>query len=252
MTFKKRLGERIRLRLPAARRGAGGGRPESGPARPGRTREDWRLILVVLAMMLVYGAVGLRMGLLALIEPVEPRMAGGAGVTTPLRGEIADRNGNLLAANLPAFSLYVDPAEIKDPAGVADDLAAIFPDDDREQLFKRLSRKARFAWIKRPVTPRSAGPGRAVRATAAARRSSTDSTPAPGSVGSRLSRPEIRFTRHADLSGWTHRRSSGWRRPGRVRGCALRRAGGLGWCRGIFRRALARSGPDRCAVGAVD
>ncbi len=154
MTFKKRLGERIRLRLPAARRGAGGGRPESGPARPGRTREDWRLILVVLAMMLVYGAVGLRMGLLALIEPVEPRMAGGAGVTTPLRGEIADRNGNLLAANLPAFSLYVDPAEIKDPAGVADDLAAIFPDDDREQLFKRLSRKARFAWIKRPVTPR--------------------------------------------------------------------------------------------------
>ncbi len=154
MNVRRRLGERIRRRFPDARRDGEAGPHDPGPVRPGRTREDWRLVLVVLTMVLVYGAVGLRMGLLALTEPVEPRMAGGAGVTTPLRGEITDRNGNLLAANLPAFSLYADPGAIKDPAAVAADLAAIFPDDDYERLLKRLSRKARFAWIKRPITPR--------------------------------------------------------------------------------------------------
>ena len=119
-----------------------------------RSRDDWRLIIVILTMILVYGAVGLRMGLMSLTDPVEPRMAGPAGATVPVRGEITDRNGNLLAANLPAFSLYAHPREIKDPETVAHDLAAIFPDEPEEQLVKRLTRDARFVWIKRPITPR--------------------------------------------------------------------------------------------------
>ena len=119
-----------------------------------RPRDDWRLIVVMLALLLVYTAVGVRMGLMALNEPVEPQLARGAGMATPVRGEIVDRNGNLLAANLPAFSLYAHPREIKDAAAVARDLAAIFPDMSAEQLIKRLSRGSRFVWIKRPITPR--------------------------------------------------------------------------------------------------
>lgn len=119
-----------------------------------RSRDDWRLTIVILTMFLVYGAVGLRMGVMALTEPVEPRMAGGSSASIPIRGEITDRNGNLLAANLPAFSLYAHPREIKDPDTVARDLAVIFPDETEEQLATRLTRDARFVWVKRPITPR--------------------------------------------------------------------------------------------------
>jgi cell division protein FtsI (penicillin-binding protein 3) len=122
----------------------------SGTTRP---RDDWRLIVVMLSMLLVYTVVGLRMGLMAMDEPVEPRLAGGAGSGAPERGEIVDRNGHLLAANLPAFSLYAHPREIKDPATVAGDLAAIFPGMSEEKLLKNLSRDSSFVWIKRPITP---------------------------------------------------------------------------------------------------
>ena len=119
-----------------------------------RPRDDWRLIVVILTLVLVYAAVGLRMGLMALDEPAEPQFARGGGVVAPVRGEITDRNGSLLAANLPAYSLYAHPREIKDPTAVANDLAAIFPDMQAEQLIKSLTHGSSFAWIKRPITPR--------------------------------------------------------------------------------------------------
>jgi cell division protein FtsI (penicillin-binding protein 3) len=119
-----------------------------------RPRDDWRLIVVLLTMILVYATVGIRMGLMALDEPVEPQLAGGSGPGAPVRGEITDRNGNLLAGNLPAFSLYAHPREVKHPEAVAADLAEIFPGISEDRLVRRLSSDASFAWIKRPITPR--------------------------------------------------------------------------------------------------
>jgi hypothetical protein len=140
---------------PPFRQAHGRGQSVSRSGATTRPRDDWRLIVVILALLLVYAAVGIRMGLMALNEPVEPQLARGAGMGAPVRGEIVDRNGNLLAANLPAFSLYAHPREIKDPAAVARDLAAIFPDMSAKRLLiKRLSRGSSFVWIKRPITPR--------------------------------------------------------------------------------------------------
>jgi cell division protein FtsI (penicillin-binding protein 3) len=119
-----------------------------------RPRDDWRLIVVILTLFLVYATVGIRMGLMALNEPVEPQLSRGSGVGATVRGEITDRNGNLLAANLPAFSLYANPREIKYPAAVARDLAKIFPDMTAEGLGKRLATASSFVWVKRPITPR--------------------------------------------------------------------------------------------------
>ena len=133
---------------------SGAARPAPAPTGRGvRTREDWRLIVVILTLILVYGAVGTRMGLMALTEPVEPRLAN-SGLTAPVRGEIADRHGRLLAANLPAYSLFAHPHEIKDPLQVARDLAVVFPDETEEDLYESLSDQARFSWVKRPITPR--------------------------------------------------------------------------------------------------
>jgi len=118
-----------------------------------RRRDDWRLIIVVFAFVLLYAAVGLRMGMMALNEPAEPSLARDDGAAIPVRGEITDRNGRLLAANLPAFSLYAHPREIKDPGAVARDLATIFPELAVTDLTETLSRKSSFVWIKRPITP---------------------------------------------------------------------------------------------------
>ena len=137
-----------------SRQAAGRGQPVSRGGATTRPRDDWRLIVVMLALILVYAAVGISMGLMALNEPVEPQLARGAGTATPVRGEIVDRNGNLLAANLPAFSLYAHPRDIKDATAVARDLAEIFPGLSAQRLIKRLSRDSRFVWIKRPITPR--------------------------------------------------------------------------------------------------
>lgn len=117
-----------------------------------RPRDDWRLVIVMLALFLCYAAVSVRMGLMALDEPAEPSLArSGGGI--PVRGEITDRQGRLIAANLPAFSLYANPREIKNPTKVAQELARIFPDMSEAGLYARLARDASFVWIRRPVTP---------------------------------------------------------------------------------------------------
>jgi cell division protein FtsI (penicillin-binding protein 3) len=109
--------------------------------------------MVILTFVLVYSAVGVRMGMMAMDEPVEPRLARDGVGATPVRGEITDRHGTLLAANLPAFSLYAHPREIKNPADVAQGLVGIFPEMDVAALTATLSRESGFVWVKRPITP---------------------------------------------------------------------------------------------------
>lgn len=134
-----------RLRKPSA---------ESPDAGKPAHRDEWRLVLVILAFMLAYGAVGVRMGALALGDPAEPRLAAGGGTDKPVRGQITDRKGRLLAANLPAWSLFARPPEIDDPAATAKAIAPIFPDLKEDWIEKRLGLDSKFVWIKRPVTPR--------------------------------------------------------------------------------------------------
>ncbi len=117
-------------------------------------RGDWRLILLMVCFTLCYGAVGLRMGVLAAVEPEEPQLGRADQSGRPVRGEIVDRDGRLLAANLPAWSLYAHPEEIRDPVYAADALAGIFPELDRDALLHLLTGKRRFVWVKRPITPR--------------------------------------------------------------------------------------------------
>lgn len=117
-------------------------------------RGDWRIILLMAGFSLCYLAVALRMFVLATVEPAEPRLARDSGATLPVRGEIIDREGRLLAGNLPAWSLYAHPQSIKDPALAASELARIFPDLSEAELLRRLTNGSRFTWIKRPITPR--------------------------------------------------------------------------------------------------
>jgi cell division protein FtsI (penicillin-binding protein 3) len=123
-------------------------------AQAAASRGEARLYLLMAVFCVCYLAVGVRMGLLSASDPVEPTLARGSEAGRPVRGDIVDRHGSLLAANLPGWSLYAHPREMKDPLLVADSLATIFPSMDRDELLKKLTGKRRFVWIKRPVSPR--------------------------------------------------------------------------------------------------
>ncbi|MEL7346922.1 MAG: penicillin-binding protein 2 [Pseudomonadota bacterium] len=138
----------IRRRL--APRPAG---PAPAPDAARAMRDDWRLILVMLAFALFYGVLALNMALMALSDPEEPRL-GRAGQIDPVRSHIVDRQGRLLAANLPAWSLYAHPHDVLDPVRAAAKLGEIFPYLTAEEALDILTQDSRFVWVERPVTPR--------------------------------------------------------------------------------------------------
>ncbi|MEO1274274.1 MAG: penicillin-binding protein 2 [Pseudomonadota bacterium] len=123
------------------------------PRATARERDNWRLILVIFAFVLFYGVLGGRMALMALSEPAEPTL-GASAQAEPVRGAITDRAGRLLAANLPAYSLYAHPSEMHDAEGSARALAEIFPDMEEADLRALLTDRRSFVWVRRPVTPR--------------------------------------------------------------------------------------------------
>ena len=73
----------------------------------------------------------------------------------PKRGEILDRNGQILAYSVDADTIYAVPTEIEDPAGTAAELCAALDDCAdalRETIAARLSRQNAFVYVKRQVS----------------------------------------------------------------------------------------------------
>jgi len=70
------------------------------------------------------------------------------------RGQIFDRNGDALAANVPAAAVYADPQEVPDPAGAAALLAPILHDDPArlQKLLTPRSARVHYVALKRHFT----------------------------------------------------------------------------------------------------
>lgn len=128
----------------------------SGDALDHRRRAQWRLGLLSAAFTMAFCVLGGRVALIAAEDPREPDLnAAQLSASAPIvsRAAIVDREGRVLAANLPAWSLYAHPKEMSDPSGAAHDLAGIFPDLDGDALARRFQDGRRFMWIKRSITP---------------------------------------------------------------------------------------------------
>jgi cell division protein FtsI (penicillin-binding protein 3) len=82
----------------------------------------------------------------------------------PRRGTITDRNGAVLAGNAEADSVFVDPREFPAGARTRDlhRLARVLQ-LDAKALERRVSKGARFAWVKRRVSPAEAEQVRALK-----------------------------------------------------------------------------------------
>lgn len=71
-----------------------------------------------------------------------------------LRGDITDRNGELLATSLPMASLAADPGLVLDANDTIKKLKSVFPDLDGKELNDGLHSKKRFIWVRRNLTPK--------------------------------------------------------------------------------------------------
>ncbi len=118
-----------------------------------RRRSEGRLLVLGVFFFCVFALVGVRMGVLAMSEPGEPRTAASGTNIVAQRADIVDRQGRILATNLSTYSLYAQPPLMIDKRRSARELVAIFPDLDEQKLVKQFTGKRKFLWIKKKLSP---------------------------------------------------------------------------------------------------
>jgi cell division protein FtsI (penicillin-binding protein 3) len=114
-----------------------------------------RTRMVSMVLVALFAVIAVR-GLMVALAGPEEVLARVASQEAPVRrADIVDRNGDLLATSVTAYSVFADPRAIGDPALIARELAGVLPGIDVARIEARLSNKERaFAWIERGITPR--------------------------------------------------------------------------------------------------
>ncbi|MFK7763771.1 MAG: peptidoglycan D,D-transpeptidase FtsI family protein [Roseobacter sp.] len=118
-----------------------------------RQRAEGRLLVLGIFFVVAFSVVGLRMGMLASAEPMEPRVDAPGAQIHAARADIVDRHGNLLATNFETHALYAQPPHMVDPVHAAQELAKVFPDLEAQDLLEDFTGKRKFLWIKRKISP---------------------------------------------------------------------------------------------------
>ncbi len=118
-----------------------------------RLRSEGRLLVLGAFFFCAFVVIGVRMGMLAASEPREPQVAATGAHIVASRADIVDRNGRILATNLTTRALYAQPPVMIDKERAASELAAIFPDLDKEKLLAQFTGNRKFIWIRKKISP---------------------------------------------------------------------------------------------------
>lgn len=122
------------------------------------TSQRWRVTLIVIAMSAVWVALGIRLSNLHwgdhphLLEKIERTRQVSQRILVG-RGRVLDRNGNVLAADVPTREVAVDPTFMREhgfPMFTAQQLARLL-DLDPAMVFARIERPSRYELLKRQV-----------------------------------------------------------------------------------------------------
>ena len=120
-----------------------------------------RMVATAGLFILVFLLIGLRLaGIVALAGPntevqvAKIRPPAPSAPPPPVRADILDRNGKLLATTLDSPSLYADPRLILDPDEATRAIMTVLPQLNPVELKAKLSSGKSFVWIKRQLTPR--------------------------------------------------------------------------------------------------
>ena len=122
-----------------------------------RAVEIGRLRLIVTAGLFgaAFGLIGLRVIDLMVLAEGPAFAAKSAGIARPAtaRADILDRNGVIVATNLPTVNLFADTQKVPDAVAAAEKLKATLPDLVTADVLKHLSSGQRFIYLRRNLTP---------------------------------------------------------------------------------------------------
>ncbi|WP_234710588.1 peptidoglycan D,D-transpeptidase FtsI family protein [Sinorhizobium arboris] len=112
-----------------------------------------RIACIMAAFTAIFAAAFIRLVQLGMKEEARSEISLTYDRAPSGRPAIVDRNGQLLATDIPIASLYMEPRSIPDLDEAVEKLAAIFPELDARELHSRLRRKDAFTWVKRQIAP---------------------------------------------------------------------------------------------------
>ena len=122
--------------------------PPSLRARPGR------ILIALGVLMVLFMALAGRLVQLGSRHQEDLRLKASAQTRqAQKRPEIHDRQGRILAIDVPTSSLYADPKILIDIDETAEKLVTVLPQLDQEDVRQKLLTKRRFVWLQRYLTP---------------------------------------------------------------------------------------------------
>jgi cell division protein FtsI (penicillin-binding protein 3) len=113
-----------------------------------------RVGFAILAFVAIYAIIGGRLVMFAVgADGHGARRTASQDAIATARPDIVDRNGEVLATDVKAPSLFGEPRRIIDKDEAIELLTATLPDLDTGEVRDRLSSKKGFVWLKREITP---------------------------------------------------------------------------------------------------
>jgi len=112
-----------------------------------------RVGFVMLAFVAVYAVIGGRLVMFATgTDSHSARRGASQDAIATARPDIVDRNGEILATDVKAPSLFGEPRRIIDKDEAIELLTATLPDLDTAEVRERISGRKGFVWLKREIT----------------------------------------------------------------------------------------------------
>jgi cell division protein FtsI (penicillin-binding protein 3) len=119
-----------------------------------------RIFWVIGAFLFIYSIIVVRIFNVCLVDGIQIHREARSyyrpqkNTQSPVkRANITDRNGVIVATNLPTVNLFTNPKKVSNAEVIAEKLANIFTDISYEDLLIRLTRNSRFVYLKRNITP---------------------------------------------------------------------------------------------------
>jgi cell division protein FtsI (penicillin-binding protein 3) len=122
---------------------------------PPQTVTQKRLAIATAMFGIVFALIAARLVQLSVFEEPPARTAIRApGSAAASRADLTDRNGQVLATDLDAASLFVDARKVWNAEEAADGILSVLPNLDREKLLAKLNSRQAFVWIQRDLMPK--------------------------------------------------------------------------------------------------
>jgi len=119
-----------------------------------------RIFIMIAIFVLIYTVIVFRIFNVCLVDGIQfnkdeisyyrPKNS----IVSPVhRANITDRNGVVVATNLPTVNLFSNPKKVSNARIIAQKLHEIFDDTSYEYFLSRLTKKSSFVYLKRNISP---------------------------------------------------------------------------------------------------